>query len=347
MKHPSIVVAASVSVAFLAACGGSALSPLQLASNPTLRRPTESITLKCPPHCIYVGQPRLSRRSPDEVLLFSRLADGNTPPVASITGSKTAMNYVEGVAMDSRGDLYVTNLVSNTITVYASGSQGNVAPIRTIGGSETQLSVPWSLALDGSDSLYVTNLGPVSCGCPSVTVYLPRANGNVKPIRVITGTKTKLSEPNGVALDQSGRIYIANSCCPSSIRVYGADANGNVAPVRTIAGGNTQLNGPNAVVLDSTGYIYVTNLNSYTVAVFAPGANGDVAPARLLDNGVVGPFGIALDENEKIYVTNVGFDSGSPSVIVYAAAANGHVPPLRTIVGGKTKVHFPTGILVR
>lgn len=347
MKKFSNLIGACLSAALFAACGGSGLSSLQFPSNPMLRAPKDLGARKCPPHCIYVAQPRLGRQSPDEILFFSRLADGNTPPVASIAGSKTAMGYVEGVAMDSRGDLYVTNGASNTITVYASGSQGNVAPIRTIGGPKTQLNLPQSLALDGSDDLYVANIGQLSCACPSVTVYPPRANGNVKPTRAITGAKTEMNEPYGVAPDASENIYVVNSSGLPSIRVYAADANGNVAPIRTIAGRKTQLSGPNAIALDSTGYIYVTNLNTYTIAVFRPGAKGDAAPVRLLDNGVVGPEGVALDENGKIYVTNVGFDSGSPSVTVYAAGANGHAAPLRTIVGRKTKVYFPIGILVR
>lgn len=150
VKKFSNLIGACLSAALFAACGGSGLSSLQFPSNPMLRAPKDLGARKCAPHCIYVAQPRLGRQSPDEILFFSRLADGNTPPVASIAGSKTAMGYVEGVAMDSRGDLYVTNGASNTITVYASGSQGNVAPIRTIGGPKTQLNLPQSLALDGA-----------------------------------------------------------------------------------------------------------------------------------------------------------------------------------------------------
>ena len=59
----------------------------------------------------------------------------------------------------------------------------------------TGLSVPVDLNFDSSHNIYVANRNG-----NSVTVYAPNANGNVAPIRTITGSNTQLSAPSGLAL---------------------------------------------------------------------------------------------------------------------------------------------------
>jgi hypothetical protein len=49
-----------------------------------------------------------------------------------------------------------------------------------------------------------------------------------------------------------------------------------------------------------------------------------------------------LDETDKIYVAN----GGNHSVPVYAANANGNIPPIQTISGSKTGLTEPLGIAV-
>ena len=44
----------------------------------------------------------------------------------------------------------------------------------------------------------------------SVTVYPISASGNTSPLRTIRGPKTKLRFPGGIAVDDSGRIYVSN-----------------------------------------------------------------------------------------------------------------------------------------
>jgi sugar lactone lactonase YvrE len=141
-----------------------------------------------------------------------------------------------------------------------------------------------------------------------VTVYAARATGNVLPIQQISGSKTGLNIPTGIALDASRNIYVANFVYPGSVTIYAAGANGNVTPIRTIAGSNTGLNRPDGIALDANANIYVAN----------------------------NPYGIAL-----------GGDGFRSSLTVYAAGANGNVAPIRTIVGRTTRLHQPTGVAIR
>ncbi|MBV8531243.1 MAG: hypothetical protein JO104_07985 [Candidatus Eremiobacteraeota bacterium] len=104
--------------------------------------------------------------------------------------------------------------------------------------------------MDSSSKVYVANNGN-----SSVSVYAAGANGNVAPIQVIKGVKTKLTDLHDVAADSSDNIYASNGageprCTTCSfIAVYAAGATGHVAPVRIIKGSNTGLDGPATLVI--------------------------------------------------------------------------------------------------
>jgi sugar lactone lactonase YvrE len=70
-------------------------------------------------------------------------------PIATIAGSKTGLNSPNGIGLDAKGDIYVTNGGNNSITVYPPNPSGtlNEAPIATIIGSNTGLNGPMGIAL--------------------------------------------------------------------------------------------------------------------------------------------------------------------------------------------------------
>jgi DNA-binding beta-propeller fold protein YncE len=106
-----------------------------------------------------------------------------------------------------------------------------------------------NLALDAGGNIYVTN--DHSGG--TITVYSAGSDGNVLPIATISGTNTELSFPQGLALDSSVNIYVANF---STITVYAAGSKGNVAPIATIGGSNTGITELVGLALDSSGNIH-------------------------------------------------------------------------------------------
>jgi sugar lactone lactonase YvrE len=131
----------------------------------------------------------------DSVLVYAPGSTGSATPIQTINGPDTGLYNPSGIALDSHGNMYVSNYVafpgpslSPSITVYAAGATGDAKPIRTITGSNTGLDYNYGIALDASGNIYVMNAegGPAQNG--SVTVYRNKANGNVSPIRTITGS---------------------------------------------------------------------------------------------------------------------------------------------------------------
>ena len=129
------------------------------------------------------------------------------------------------------------------MTVYPAGARGHAAPIRTISGSNTELNFPQSMALDADKNIYTTNgLNPSENWL--VAVFAARANGNVAPIRSISGSNTGLHDPAPVALDAGNNVYVTNG--NNRVTVYAAGANGNVAPIQAISAQTRDCGSPSA-----------------------------------------------------------------------------------------------------
>ncbi|MGH7813781.1 MAG: PQQ-binding-like beta-propeller repeat protein [Candidatus Binataceae bacterium] len=179
----------------------------------------------------------------------------NQTPSATISGGNTGLNVSGGVALDSAGNIYVTNGDNNSVTVYPPlgticpsppcGTPVNQAPSATISGGSTGLNEPYGIALDSSGNIYVANCG-TDCGGsadPSITVYAAATNGNVTPSATITGSNTRLDGPVSIALDSGGTIYVANSTS-GMVSEFSLGTNGNQPPFAVIEGVNTELDEP-------------------------------------------------------------------------------------------------------
>jgi len=188
-----------------------------------------------------------------------------------------------------------------------------------------------------------TFLGSISRYAP------PTANISQTAVATISGSNTTLDDPNGLAIDHQGRLWVANSSA-NSIVVFAANANGNATPVITIAGSKTGLNQPIAVALTQRGDVWVANDGVNTIVEFSAGAQGNVAPIRTIagsNTALSDLSGIAVSpEGTRVWVSEYRSRSQTPSLNEYAGSAHGDAKPLVQISGPDTKLNDPNGITV-
>lgn len=258
-----------------------------------------------------------------------------------------------GISLNQRRDEIAISVEHiNTIVIYRREASGAEAPLRVISGIHTGLADPHGVFWDEAhDEIFVTNHGnwaPMAAGLwgiysthlgamakhsiwapasntanrsmgghfypPSIRVFPGAAKGDVSPLHVISGPRTGLNWPMGIAVDAiHNEIAVANYG-NNSILIFRRTDHGNVAPVRVIHGNLTGIAGPMGVAIDvKNDELWVTNAATHSALVFSRTAEGNVAPKRVLRNAppgapVVGfgnPGALAYDsKRDELLVPN-------------------------------------------
>ncbi|WP_426328672.1 IPT/TIG domain-containing protein [Pedobacter sp. R-06] len=171
-------------------------------------------------------------------------------------------------------------------------------------GSAANFSLPYDLAIDGSGNLYCVDPG----------------NWDIRMITPDGQAKTwgfGRQEPWSIAFDKSSRKVFYSSCSsPGS--VYQIDAQGNTK--ETISG----LNYPAGIKFDHAGNLFVSAHGDQVIRKFNAGTwQGSIVAGQQDKIGYINgdpksaqfayPWGIAVDNNDNIYVAGNGTGGGSTS----------------------------------
>jgi len=202
-------------------------------------------------------------------------------PISTINPAPTA-----GGTGYSVGDvLTVTSGVSGTATVTVTTVSGGVV---------TGLS----LTTNGNGSVYTTGTGKITTGGTGTGCTI-----NITAI-VSSSADGQFSVPEGIALDTSGNIYVADNL-NSRIQIFNS-AGTFLRKFGSLGTADGQFNGPKSVTLDSSGNIYVTDRGNNRIEVFNNAGTflrkfGSLGTA---DGQFSSPYGIALDSSGNIYVSD-------------------------------------------
>ncbi|GJM21450.1 MAG: hypothetical protein DHS20C15_13650 [Planctomycetota bacterium] len=239
------------------------------------------------------------------------------------------------LATPASAEIFLTSRGNNAILVFADNATGNAAPLRKIQGNLTQITQSNSLNGIAVDALHGEIV--VSVANAKILVFDIDADGNVPPLRVISGASTGLGFTAGVAVDPYyNEIWAANPSA-NALHVFARTANGDVAPLRTIQGGATNIAQPTGVFVDlDADEVYLTNEASSAagVNVFARTANGNSAPLR----SIVGPatsFGFATGIfRDPASGDTRAADLFTGRVLRFPEGTNGNVAPSSELSSG-------------
>jgi hypothetical protein len=307
----------------------------------------------------------------NNISVFPPGSNGNVSPRATIVGLDTGLDAPGGLALDSRDNLYVSNLFgganyAGSVTVYPAGAMGDAAPTAAITSSFDGLSQGVSgLAMDSAGNLYVSEYADL------INIYAPGSFGTVPPIASITGADTGLDYPYAIGLDATGNVAVLNR--NNVITVYPPNSSGNVAPKVIINIDRGGPASPNSMTVGSHGEFYVANQGGENcdrvtcvqtsldnVAVYPADSNGDAKPSAVISGigtDLASPSAVAVDQIGNIFVANegpvkcvrgcdecIGIPDGDGKVTVYNAGSDGDVTPSASIAGPHTGLKFPYAI---
>ncbi len=217
-------------------------------------------------------------------LIFTIILILSTVPMVypvGVTGTIKVGTKPYGVAYDSgKGEIFVANYGSNTVSVISDSTNAVVATIN-VGNS------PIGVAYDSSKGeVFVANEGS-----KSVSVISDSTNALVTTISNVGNL------PWGVAYDSNmSEIFVAN-CGDDTVSVISDSTN---AVLKTVNVGSS----PWGVAYDSSkGWVYVANWNSGNVSVISDSSNTVIATVNVGNN----PEGVAYDSGMgEVFVANEG-----------------------------------------
>ncbi len=203
----------------------------------------------------------------------------------------------EGIAVDSSGNVYVSDNGNNRIQKF--DNNGNFITKWDFKGSDViQLDKPEGIAVDSSHNVYVTDYSSNS---------IIKCDSNGKLI-----TKWITTNPEDIAIDKSGYVYVTDYH-----GILKFDGNGKlITKWGSYGTSNGQFIGSGGIAINSSGYVYVTDGDNNRIQVFAPVIPGILstidhnanANSLIPDN--------ATSTNEKMTTPQAGISDQVWSMIV-------------------------------
>ena len=272
-------------------------------------------------------------------------------PAVQLVGG--GFDYPSGLAVDARGDIYVADAGDGLVKEVPPGCVSSSC-VTTLGGG---FDYPHDVVVDGGGNVYVLDDEngklmemPPGCASSSCVTLLNSdfshpsgmavdSNGTVYVIDY-GNFEVKVVPPGctssfcittvenvsglGMAVDQSGNIYLAGLYPSNTIREIPAGCLASTCVVN-LGGG---FDYTTSVAVDGAGNIYVTDAG--TVKVMPPGCTSSTCVTTLGAGGFNEPEGLAVDARGNVYVADYGNDAveemplATPPSLTFANTAVGY-----------------------
>ena len=255
--------------------------------------------------------------------VVTTLAGNGTAGFVNGNGTTAQFNNPIGIAVDGSGNVYVADAENHRVRkITSSGVVTTLAGSGTAGfangnGTSASFAVPLDVAVDESGNVYVADLQNnrirkiTSAGV--VTTLAGSGNGTFVDGNATTAS---FSGPNGVAVDGSGNVYVADAGNQRIRKVTSAGvvttlAGNGAAGYADGSGSTAMFNVPCGIAIDMNGNLYVTDGSNNRIRKVTPGGvvttlAGSESAGFADGTGTVAMFnnpgGVAVDASGVIYV---------------------------------------------
>jgi len=289
------------------------------------------------------------------------------------TGTGAFFNKPNGVTVGTDGNLYVGDSENNLIRRVTPGRvvttlAGTVwSPDHRDGtGAAARFHEPRGMTVDGGGNIYVADtfnstIRKVTTG--GVVTSLAGSNGRGSADG--PGSVARFKFPGGVAVDEAGIVYIADS---SNYLIRRVSPEGDVTTLAGVAGeyGSSDGSGaaarfsaPEGVAVDGAGDLYVADSYNNTIRKVTPsgvvstlaGSAGNAGSAN--GTGTAARFnlpkGVAVDGDGNVYVAdtdNHTLRKVTPGGLVTTLAGSAGIWGSTNGTGSAARFHRPNGVAV-
>jgi sugar lactone lactonase YvrE len=259
------------------------------------------------------------------------------------TGSAARFNLPAGLTVDASGNVYVADTYNHTVRkVTSSGAVSTVAGLAGTSGSadgssgNARFNYPSAVTVDSTGNLYVadTNNFTIRKITPAGVVSTVAGLTGTSGISDGAGSAARFSSPEGVTVDGSGNLYVADTNNHTIRKITPAGAVTTLAGLAGTSGDGdgsgsvAQFQYPSDLAVDSAGNLYVADTDNNTIRKITPaglvGTLAGLAGSSGSTDGVGSaarlfyPTGVAIDGSGNVYVADTNNHTIRKGMIVSA-----------------------------
>jgi hypothetical protein len=292
------------------------------------------------------------------------------------SGSAAQFSSPAALSIDSSGNLYVADAGNNNIRKVTAG--GTVTTVAGSGADRSnfyrngqlilaRFDGPMGVTVDSAGNIYVADTGnsDIRLITPAGIVSTLAGAAGIPGLSDGTGEGAQFNQPEGVAVDGAGNIYVADTINNAIRKVTPAGVVTTVAGTASSrgsadgTGSNARFNAPSSTAVDAAGNAYVADSSNSTIRKVTPagvvttvaGAAGIIGSAD--GTGTAARFtyagGVAVDSGGNLYVadsTNETIRRIAPGGVVTTLAGTAGSSGSTDATGTAALFTSPNGVTV-
>jgi sugar lactone lactonase YvrE len=249
------------------------------------------------------------------------------------TGTNARFNSPFGLCVDLSGNVYVADSSNHRIRkITAAGvvttlAGSGVSGFSDANGTNAQFNLPYGVCVDLNGTVYVADRSNnrIRKITPAGVVSTLAGSGATGSADA-TGTNAQFWFPNGICLDSTGNLNIADINNQRIRRITPAGVvttlAGGISGFRDATGANAQFKLPTSVCVDSTGNVYVTDQSNHCIR--------KISPLSSISVGLVASTTVTLPNGSTTAAFTVKYNSSGVSQ--WAVTVDGTSPEASTSV---------------